>query len=167
LIFGLRINLKAVVMGIKNFMGRRAEASKNTPQKFQVKDFMTRKLITFNPDQGITEVMDILLKQRITGGPVIDANKCLVGIISDTDLMNVISDSRYHNMPIGNRLVSDYMSSIVETIDQEADIFEAASRFLKTGHRRFPVTSEGRLIGQISRMDVIIAATRLKGDEWR
>jgi CBS domain-containing protein len=57
------------------------------------------------------------------------------------------------------------MSLLVETIDQEVDVFEAASRFLKTGHRRFPVTSAGRLIGQISRMDVIIAATRVKGDQ--
>jgi CBS domain-containing protein len=157
--------LKNTVMGIKNFMGRRQEIYKNTPQKFQVKDFMTRKLITFSPDQGITEVMEILLRQRITGGPVVDDNNNLVGIISDSDLMNVISDSSYHNMPVGNRLVRDYMSLLVETIDQEVDVFEAASRFLKTGHRRFPVTSAGRLIGQISRMDVIIAATRVKGDQ--
>jgi CBS domain-containing protein len=154
-------------MGIKNFMGKREEVSKNPSQKFQVKDFMTRKLVTFSPDQGITEVMETLLKQRITGGPVVDSNNQLVGIISDTDLMQVIGDSRYHNMPVGNRLVSDYMSSQPETIDQEADIFDAAARFLKSGHRRFPVTSEGKLIGQISRMDVIIAATELKGDEWR
>ncbi|AGC77049.1 CBS domain protein [Nonlabens dokdonensis] len=153
-------------MGIKNFMGKR-ETAANVPQKFQVKDFMTRKLITFSPDQGITEVMDILLKQRITGGPVVDANNQLVGIISDTDLMHVIGESRYHNMPVGNRLVSDYMSLQPATIDEEADIFDAAARFLKTGHRRFPVTSEGKLIGQISRMDVIIAATKLKGDQWR
>jgi hypothetical protein len=39
-------------MGIKNFMGKRQEISKNTPQKFQVKDFMTRKLITFSPNRG-------------------------------------------------------------------------------------------------------------------
>jgi CBS domain-containing protein len=153
-------------MGIKNFMGKRMASSTPKPQLFQVKDYMTRKLITFSPYQGITEVMDILLKQRITGGPVVDEHKNLVGIISDTDLMQVIGDSRYHNMPVGNRLVSDYMSTQPETIDQEADIFEAASRFLKTGHRRFPVTKEGKLIGQISRMDVIIAATQLKGDQW-
>jgi CBS domain-containing protein len=154
-------------MGIKSFMGRRAEKEENAKQLFQVKDFMTRKLITFSPDQGITEVMDTLLKQRITGGPVVNENNDLVGIISDTDLMHVIGDSRYHNMPVGNRKVSDYMSVQPATIEAEADIFDAASRFLKTGHRRFPVTQDGKLIGQISRMDVIIAATKLKGDEWR
>jgi CBS domain-containing protein len=128
---------------------------------------MTRKLITFSPDQGITEVMEILLKQRITGGPVVDATNNLVGIISDTDLMHVIGESRYHNLPLGNRKVSDYMSPQPTTIDQEADIFDAAARFLRSGRRRFPVTMDGKLIGQISRMDVIIAAMQLRGDQWR
>ncbi|MGJ8683271.1 MAG: CBS domain-containing protein [Nonlabens sp.] len=154
-------------MGIKSFVGKRTDKASNSNQAFQVKDFMTRKLVTFSPDQGITTVMETLLKQRITGGPVVDENKQLVGIISDTDLMHVIGDSRYHNMPVGDRKVSDYMSKQVDTIDVEADIFEAATRFLKTGHRRFPVTDNGKLIGQISRMDVIIAATKLKGEDWK
>ena len=154
-------------MGIKSFIGKRTAQASNSNQAFQVKDFMTRKLVTFNPDQGITTVMDTLLKQRITGGPVVDSNKKLVGIISDTDLMHVIGDSRYHNMPVGDRKVSDYMSKQVDTIEAEADIFEAANRFLKTGHRRFPVTDNGELIGQFSRMDVIIAATKLKGEDWQ
>jgi len=154
-------------MGIKSFIGKRTNQTGSSSQAFLVKDFMTRKLIIFNPDQGITAVMETLLKQRITGGPVVDENQNLVGIISDTDLMNVIGDSRYHNMPLGNQKVSDYMSKEVNTIEAETDIFEAATRFLKTGHRRFPVTNKGQLIGQISRMDVIIAATKLRSDDWK
>jgi len=154
-------------MGIKSFIAKKASQTRTSSQAFQVKDFMTRELVTFNPGQGITTVMDTLLKQRITGGPVVDENKNLVGIISDTDLMKVIGDSRYHNMPVGDQKVSDYMSKEVITIEAEADIFEAAARFIKTGHRRFPVTDKGKLIGQISRMDVIIAATKLRSDDWR
>lgn len=154
-------------MGIKSFIGRKSEVKEDKREAISVKDYMTRKLITFSPDQSINEVMDIILKQRVTGGPVVDGNKRLIGIISDTDLMQVISDSRYHNMPVGNRTVAEYMSTQVSTIDAQADIFDAAARFLKTGHRRFPVIEEGKLIGQISRMDVIIAATNLKKDHWR
>lgn len=154
-------------MGIKSFMGRRSEEKEDKRESIIVKDYMKRKLITFAPDQSINEVMEIILKQRITGGPVTNANGDLIGIISDTDLMQVIGDSRYHNMPVGDRTVRDLMSTQVSTIDAEADIFDAAARFLKTGHRRFPVIEEGKLIGQISRMDVIIAATNLKKDHWR
>jgi CBS domain-containing protein len=154
-------------MGIKSFMGRRSEVKEDKREPIRVRDYMTRKLITFSPDQSINEVMDIILKQRVTGGPVVDDQKKLIGIISDTDLMQVIGDSRYHNLPVGDRTVGDYMSTQVSTIDAEADIFDAAARFLKTGHRRFPVTEGGKLIGQISRMDVIIAATNLKKNHWR
>jgi len=154
-------------MGIKSFMGRRSEEKKDLREAIRVKDYMKRKLITFSPEQSINEVMEIILKQRITGGPVTDDKGDLVGIISDTDVMQVIGDSRYHNMPVGDRTVADLMSTQVSTIDAEADIFDAATRFLKTGHRRFPVIENGKLIGQISRMDVIIAATNLKKNHWR
>ncbi len=154
-------------MGIKSFIGRRVEEKQNHREAIRVKDYMKRKLITFSPDQSINEVMETILKQRITGGPVVDGQQNLIGIISDTDLMQVIGDSRYHNMPVGDRKVSDYMSSQVSTIDADVDIFDAAARFLKTGHRRFPVIEQGKLIGQISRMDVIIAATNLKKNHWR
>ena len=153
-------------MGIKSFMGRRSEEKKDKREAIRVKDYMKRKLITFSPEQSINEVMEIILKQRITGGPVTDDHGNLVGIISDTDVMQVIGDSRYHNMPVADRTVADLMSTHVSTIDSEADIFDAATRFLKTGHRRFPVIENGKLIGQISRMDVIIAATNLKKNHW-
>ncbi|BAO54555.1 CBS domain-containing protein [Nonlabens marinus] len=154
-------------MGIKSFMGRRSEEKVDKRESIRVRDYMKRKLITFTVDQNINEVMETILKQRITGGPVVDDQKNLIGIISDTDLMQVIGDSRYHNMPVGDKTVADYMSHQVSTIDAEADIFDAAARFLKTGHRRFPVIEDGKLIGQISRMDVIIAASNLKKNHWR
>ena len=154
-------------MAIKSFTGSRKEAAKTEETPIKVADYMTRKLITFSPEQGISEVMETLLKQRITGGPVVDSNQKLLGIISDSDLMKVIGDSRYFNMPVGKQAVADYMSKDVETIDADENIFNAAARFNETGHRRFPVIENGKLIGQISRMDVIIAAVKHKGNSWR
>jgi len=154
-------------MGIKSFAGRRAGPEKKAELPLKVSDYMTRKLITFKADQGITEVMEGLLKNRVTGGPVVDDRNKLIGIISDSDLMKVLSESRYFNMPVGDQKVKDYMSTEVETISENTNIFDAAARFHKTQHRRFPVTDErGKLIGQVSRMDVIIAAVNLKGNDW-
>ena len=81
-------------MGIKSFTGKRLEVKENHRESIRVKDYMTRKLITFKPDQSINEVMETILTQRITGGPVVNEQNKLVGIISDTDLMQVIGDSR-------------------------------------------------------------------------
>ena len=81
--------------------------------------------------------------------------------------MRQISDSRYFNMPILDRAVANFMSKEVETIESSKSIFEAASLFSKSKRRRFPVMENRRLVGQISRKDVVIAALKMKSQSWR
>ena len=73
-------------MGIKSFQGSRRQqqnAVEDTPLK--VSDYMTTDLITFRPDQSIEDVVQSLIKYRISGGPVVNENNELVGIISEGD----------------------------------------------------------------------------------
>src|SRR5690606_40303458 len=65
-----------------------------------VEDYMCKKLVTFRPDQSILAVMEDFAKYHISGGPVLDDNGFLVGIISEADCMKQISESRYFNQPI-------------------------------------------------------------------
>ena len=58
------------------------------------------------------------------------------------------------------------MSHKVDTIDAATNIFDAASRFSKTSRRRFPVVENGRLVGQVSRKDIVIAALNMKSQTW-
>lgn len=111
--------------------------------------------------------METFMKYKITGAPVVDDKGKLIGIISDSDCMKQISEGRYFNMPIGDMTVRKYMSSDVMTINGDASIFDAATQFHKTRHRRFPVVENGFLIGQISRKDVMLAALKLSGHHWR
>ena len=94
-------------MGIKSFMGRRAkEVSKkeyNAP--ILVEDYMSKKLITYSPEDSILDVMESFAKNHISGGPVLDDNGFLVGIISEADCMKEISESRYFNQPILDKSV--------------------------------------------------------------
>jgi len=152
-------------MGIKSFMGKRAKpiaASEN----IKVSDYMTRKLTTFRPEQSVLEVMELLIKHKISGGPVVNDKNELVGIISEEDCMKQISESRYHNLPMENQKVDAYMVKNVDTIDGEMNVFDAANKFLETKHRRFPIIQDGKLIGQISQKDVLKAALKLKGHTW-
>ena len=55
----------------------------------------------------------------------------------------------------------------VEHIDADCSILEAAEKFLHSNYRRFPVLREGRLVGQISRKDIVIAALKLSGENWK
>jgi len=89
-------------MGIKSFQGRRAEPEKLESLPILVEDYMSESLVTFRKDQLVVEVMEALIKHKISGAPVVDEHNNLVGIISDGDCMKQISESRYYNMPIGD-----------------------------------------------------------------
>jgi len=154
-------------MGIKSFIGKRAKPTKGTSEQIKVSDYMTTNLITFKPDQSLLEVMNVLIKRRISGGPVVNENQELVGIISEGDCMKQISESRYYNQPMDNITVDAHMAKNVETIDGEMNVFDAADRFLKSKRRRFPIVENGKLIGQISQKDVLKAALLLKGTNWK
>ncbi|HET8886249.1 MAG TPA: CBS domain-containing protein [Salinimicrobium sp.] len=153
-------------MGIKSFQGVRAEPEKIKSDTILVSDYMSKNLITFREDQKVAEVMESLTVNKISGAPVVNEDHELVGIISDGDCMKQISESRYFNMPIGDMLVKDYMSTDIATITPEANIFDVASLFYKHDCRRFPVIENGKLIGQISRKDILTAALKLRAQNW-
>ena len=97
-------------MGIKSFQGIRRATKKEFDAPILVEDYMTKKLVTFTPDQSILEVMEALAKFKISGGPVLDDNGFLVGIISEADCMKQISESRYFNQPILDKSVEKFMT---------------------------------------------------------
>ena len=154
-------------MGIKSFQGSRRmqQGVENTPIK--VKDYMTTNLITFKPEQSVEEVINSLIKNRISGGPVVNNNNELIGIISEGDCIKQISESRYYNMPLDNSTIEKHMVTNVETIDGNMNIFDAANKFLESKRRRFPILENGRLVGQISQKDILKAALKLKGHTWK
>ncbi len=156
-------------MGIKSFQGRRVKVDhkKEYNAPILVADYMTRKLTTFSPDQSILEVMESFAKNHISGGPVLDDNGFLVGIISEADCMKQISESRYFNQPILDKSVERFMTKEVETIPHDMSIFDAACVFDKHNRRRLPVMENGILVGQISRKDIVIAALKLSGHNWK
>ena len=153
-------------MGIKSFMGKRAKPDKSTSEQIIVSDYMTTNLIVFNPDQSVLEVINTLIKHKISGGPVVNENYELVGIISEGDCIKQISESRYYNQPMGNVSVEKQMIKNVETIDGNMNVFDAAEKFLKSKRRRFPIVEDGKLVGQISQKDILKAAIQLKGHSW-
>src|SRR5690606_24736240 len=84
---------------------------------------------------------------------VLDPAGDLVGVLSKRDCLKAALNASYYKQWGGS--VADYMSTELETLDAGIDIVEACERFIASAFRRFPVTRHGRLVGQISRMDVI------------
>ena len=154
------------IMGIKSFIGRRSKKAKGKSEQIIVSDYMTRNLIVFKPQQSVLAVMNQLIKNRISGGPVVNKNNELIGMISEGDCIKQITESRYYNQPLGNINVEDHMIKDVETIDGDMNIFDAAEKFISSKRRRFPIIKEGKLVGQISQKDILKAALKLKGHTW-
>ncbi|EDP70995.1 CBS domain protein, putative [Flavobacteriales bacterium ALC-1] len=153
-------------MGIKSFQGARKQQNVTSSTSLKVKDYMTTQLITFKPNQSVQEVVESLIKNKISGGPVVNEKNELVGIISEGDCLKQLSESRYYNMPLDHDNVEKRMATNVETIDGNMDVFDAANKFLQSKRRRFPIVENGKLVGQISQKDILKAALQLKGENW-
>lgn len=131
----------------------------------KVRDYMATRLVTFKPDTHVLEAMDQLLKHKISGAPVVDHNGHMVGFLSEVDLMQVVVQDSYYDESVG--IVADYMRVSVDTIDADMDIYTLAEKFIVEHRRRYPVTSRGKLVGQISRRDVLRAAEEFLHKEKR
>jgi CBS domain-containing protein len=128
-------------------------------KSLKVRDYMAADLLTFTPNSNVLDAMAQFLDKGISGAPVVDDAGALVGVLSEVDLIEVVVQDSYYNENVG--IVGDYMQTEVEWVDPEMDIFSLAQRFIKHHRRRFPVMEDGKLIGQISRRDVLRAAMDL------
>ncbi|MFV0565829.1 MAG: CBS domain-containing protein [Flavobacteriaceae bacterium] len=155
-------------MAIKSFKGsRKQQVSGTDSPSLKVSDYMSTSLITFKPEQTIESVMQALVKHKISGGPVVNDKNELIGIISEGDCIRQISESRYYNMPMQDKTIKDFMVENVETIDGNMNIFDAANKFLEAKRRRFPIVENGKLVGLVSQKDILKAAMKLKGQNWK
>ena len=126
-----------------------------TPKSCLVKDYMSRTLITFKPDTDVLDAVHTLVKHRRAGVSGVDDAGNLVGMLSEFDCMKVVLDASYHDRWGGP--VKDYMTTDTATVSSHMNIIDLAQEFEKRGFRRFPVLEDNRLVGQISRRDVLRA----------
>lgn len=120
-----------------------------------VKDYMAKTIVTFKPDTPVLDAVHTLVKNRIAGAPVVDDAGNLIGMLSELDCMKVALQAGYYGDYGGP--VRDYMTEGVKTVNIDMSIVDLAQVFIDSGFRRFPVTDNNRLVGQISRRDVLRA----------
>ena len=116
----------------------------------KAKHIMTSDVIAVDLDDTIDYAVSLLVKHRISGLPVLDKAQCLVGIISEFDLLESICDSR-----ADKGKVCHYMSTEVCRVDENTDWAAVVNLFRSSQIRRLPVTSDDRLLGIISRHDLM------------
>ncbi|WP_417660340.1 CBS domain-containing protein [Pseudomonas sp.] len=125
-------------------------------KSIKARDYMTTHLVTFRAETDLFTAIDRLLEHRISGAPVVDSLGRLIGLISEGDCLRATLSGAYYESIGGT--VGDYMSRNIESISPEASVIEVSERFLQGKLGRLPVIADGRLVGQISRSDVLRAA---------
>jgi len=134
------------------------------------KDIMVSKgLITFRPQQRISEAIKIMVQREISGAPVVDEQMNLLGVLSESrssprlfDCLRVIAAGAYDGEPVdGNRTVEELMSTNVTTIGPSLNLYGIAHTFITRGVRRLPVVEGRKVLGQLSRLDVLKAVQSL------
>jgi len=123
-------------------------------------------MITLRPDQSIHVAIATILEKKISGAPVLDEHRHLVGNLSEKDCLRIVVDKFYHNLPVEDKKVSDYMSTKVFMFSPTTNVVEAAMEFLNSPIRRYAVVEKGVLIGEISRREILRAAQNIKSTTW-
>ena len=128
----------------------------------KARDVMTSPPITVTPHMTIKAAARLLTDRRISGLPVVDREAELVGILSEADLLRLEASPggpgisplppRYHRAP---SLVAHVMTPNPVSIVEEADLVHVADLLLRTGFRRLPVVRGRRVVGVVSRHDLV------------
>lgn len=123
--------------------------------KLTVRDYMTPKPLVFKPETDVFEAIRQLIAHKITGAPVVDEQGRLLGLFSELDCMRVVASASYFEDMPGK--IQDIMTTAIESVGGNTSIVELADMFARSPLRQMPVVDEGRLVGVISRVDVLRA----------
>ncbi len=141
---------------------------------------MNRQVVTVTPETSIIDAANIMLRQRISGLPVVDGSGRLVGVVSEGDFIrragigtemkrgpwlallagpDTAADARAHGRTIG-----EIMTATPLTIVEDTPLAEAAQTMEAHGVKRLPVLRGDRLVGMVTRSDLLQAVARLARD---
>lgn len=129
-----------------------------------VTDFMDNNPHAVTASTSIKEAVTIMLKEGVIGVPVVDAQKKLIGYLSEQDCVkDMLNDAFYSEEP---GPVSSAMQTNVMSVSPETSIVEIAQTIMTNRPKNYPVITEGKLVGLISRSDVLRALLEHEEDGY-
>lgn len=128
-------------------------------ESLQVREYMNHYPVTFTPNMAIEEASQRFIKTKQIGGPVVDNNQRLVGFLSESDVLEKMIKSSYHNEH--TMTVAELMRSDVLSVKPYDSIIELGQNMLKNRPKVYPVSDDdGNLLGTICRNDVLYAVDK-------
>ncbi|MDF2734524.1 MAG: hypothetical protein K0S97_1147 [Chloroflexota bacterium] len=139
----------------------------------KVRDVMARQVVTVDPETALKDVAGLLVDRRISGVPVLDAGGAVVGVVSETDLLikeqgaesirhrrmarffGDSSESRRQLAKLTAVTAGEAMTAPAVTIGSYRRVAEAAALMVARKVNRLPVVDDGRLVGIVTRADLV------------
>ena len=124
---------------------------------FKAKTIMNKGAISVRQDTEVYEAIHMMVEHNITGLPVVNNDMTLAGIVTEKDVLRLLCNPE----GCGDR-VEDFMTDAVVSFDQDDSLIDIAETFIENHFRRVPITSHGKLVGIISRKDIIAYILKLR-----
>jgi CBS domain-containing protein len=120
---------------------------------------MTKNVITITRETPIMEAAQILVDRHITGIPVVDAENNLVGILSEFDVLRLLLDVGAAE----GHIVDEFMTKKVLSFEDNVTAIDVCEFFMTNpSKRRVPITHQGKLVGLVSRGDIVKIIVKLR-----
>jgi CBS-domain-containing membrane protein len=135
----------------------------------RTRDVMTTDVVVVSPDMGARDAARLLAERGFTALPVVDAAGTFVGVVGETELLRdrLPQDPRWlvHGEPptprhVPGDVVAQVMTKPAVTVTPNTDLAEVADLMLAHGVRSVPVVHEGRLVGIVTRRDMLRSISR-------
>ena len=126
----------------------------------KISEYMDTSVPTLSAETQIMAAVDFLLQHHVTGAPVVDPNGRLVGMITETDLLRLLTEGS-QGEPATEATVAEFMTTNVITVSPTVDIYYVAGTFLANKFRRLPVVEDGKIVGAITRYDLLRVVRKL------
>jgi CBS domain-containing protein len=127
---------------------------------YEAKRIMTREVVTVKENTPIYDAMNLLIKHAISGLPVVDDEKKLIGVITEKDMIQILTDESIKP----TQTVGEFMTREVKSFRPDTSPVEMAEFFSINPLRRAPVIDdEGTLIGVIARRDILSLILEIRG----
>ena len=158
-------------------------AAERFARSMPASDIMVTRVITMNPEDSVVEVVEIMSQNRVSGVPVVDADRRVLGVISEKDILFRLVGETTDNfmallarclrskgccaMPVRNLKAREVMTAPAVTIQEDVYLAEIAELLTQKRINRIPVTDpEGRLVGIITRTDIVNATLKTGACAW-
>jgi len=127
----------------------------------KAKDIMVKDIIDVKKTTPIYDAIELLKKNNITDLPVTEYDGTLIGILSEKDVIGLLF---YASGDEENKTVADFMTQPPIYFDEEESLLKVCDSLTIHPFRRVPITSQGRLIGLISRADILDCILYLRSE---